>query len=560
MSSQAIESNTGIHIESQQTNVDISQLTARLWDIELVRVKRGEKRGQQLLSTNAYLVILEGAGMLERGFSVTRMSADIVYRCKPETTFGLSACGNEEGLVAVIRFSLFAPSYQTSQTLYAVHADELLSETDGIVIEPIGKLAARCRTIYEHSRSEDSLIRWRAQHELQELLCEIIGTCRKQKRFGTSGTLERVRLWMEEHYMEDITIETLAGGAQLSPKYFADLFKKTYGVSALDMLLDIRMAKAKQLMLRSELRLRDIAHEVGYEDEFYFSRKFKRTYHISPSEYIKQRKRKIAVYGSTSTIGYLVPLNIIPHAAPLHPKWSAHYYDCYRADIPFHLDAFRQNQHRMDNVDKIAEAKPELIVTTPDLEPWEKKRLTEIAPTLVLPEEGPQAWKRGLCEVAAALGREDEAEHWIMQFEQHNKECRAQLAEQLTEQSVMVVRMLGSQLYCFTNQTIEDVMYGDLGVRRPDALSDRLLYGQRLTLDRLEQLQADYVLLLVRQDSETLSQWQRLRQSARWLALSVVHNNRLKLIQSNPWREYSPIGAQLTRTNMMELFSGECPS
>jgi|GEM_PF-323590 len=545
-------------IERALSDADLP--TVKLWDIELVRVRQGELYGQQLLATDALIVLLEGEGTLERGSSVARLYADTVYRCAQQSTFGLRAAGEKEALAAIVRFGLFAPVDQSRSVLHAADTDSLLGLPDESVVEPSGKLAARCRSMYEHARSEDALLRWRAHSELQELLFDMMDACRAQERSGASSALERVKHWMEERYMEEVTVERLAGIAQLSPKYFADLFKKTYGISALDMLLDIRMGKAKQLMLRTGLRLRDIAHEVGYEDEFYFSRKFKKTYRISPSEYIKQRKRKIAAYGGISTLGYLTALNVVPHAAPLHPKWSGFYYDRYRTDIPYPLDAYRQNHHRKANLDVLAEAKPELIVCTSDLEPWEKPCLAEIAATLSLPKDGPHAWKQGMRDVAAALDRREEAESWIAAYERRNEELRARVAEGLKEQSVMVVRMLGETLYSYTNQTIEDVLYGDMGIRRPAALNERSQYGRRLTLEQLEAVRADYVLLLVCQESETLSHWQRLRQSGEWLSLTAVHHNRLKLIPSHPWREYSPVGVELTRAGIVKLFSGKSPS
>ncbi|MDT2258386.1 helix-turn-helix domain-containing protein [Paenibacillus larvae] len=44
----------------------------------------------------------------------------------------------------------------------------------------------------------------------------------------------------------------------------------------MDYVTEVRVNSAKKLMVRSDARLRDIAHQVGYNDEFYFSRKFKK--------------------------------------------------------------------------------------------------------------------------------------------------------------------------------------------------------------------------------------------------------------------------------------------
>ncbi|MGV7801935.1 AraC family transcriptional regulator, partial [Mycobacterium kansasii] len=68
--------------------------------------------------------------------------------------------------------------------------------------------------------------------------------------------LERVKEYIEDHYDEDLTIEQLANLSELSPKYFVEVYKKTYGHSAMDYLAHVRLNKAKQLMLGSDSLLR----------------------------------------------------------------------------------------------------------------------------------------------------------------------------------------------------------------------------------------------------------------------------------------------------------------
>ncbi|MDT2302956.1 AraC family transcriptional regulator [Paenibacillus larvae] len=99
---------------------------------------------------------------------------------------------------------------------------------------------------------------------------------RLQPDSDSRTALDRTRSYMDNHYNENLTIEQLAHMAEVSPKYFVDLFKKTYGKSAMDYVTEVRVNSAKKLMVRSDARLRDIAHQVGYNDEFYFSRKFKK--------------------------------------------------------------------------------------------------------------------------------------------------------------------------------------------------------------------------------------------------------------------------------------------
>lgn len=564
-------------LDAPRTELPIEELTVRLWSIELLSSADSKwLQQQQLTSTYALVVLLTGEGELVRNARSCRMGLDTAYWCMPETTFRIVPAAGAQLSAAVIRFGLYRPLDETRdlsiidntmrsststmpvshQALVPVTGDCLPFDlSEEAVIEPAGRLAERCRSIYRSSRHEDGLQRWRAQGECHELLLEMLSAMRSQSRGSSIHALERVKAWMAEHYREDLSIERLAGIAELSPNYFADLFKKTYGISALDMLLEIRMAKAKQLMLRSDRKLRDIAHEVGYEDEFYFSRKFKKLYQLSPSHYLKQRIRRVAAYGCTSSIGYLTPLHVVPHAAPLHPKWSGHYYHQLSADIPYHLDAYRNTSVSNGNYSLLAEAKPELIICTPDIKTSVKQRLDHIASTLVLPEEASLSWKKGLREVAAALGEQAEAERWIAAYERKTPMLHKQVSEALGRQSVLIVRMFGDAMYSYTNQGIEDVLYDELGVTRPQAYPTAASLGGQLTPEQLDETGADHILLLICQESETLAYWHRLRQSAEWQMLQSVREGRLRLIPSNPWREYSPAGVERLREEIVSMFT-----
>ncbi|MDT2273883.1 ABC transporter substrate-binding protein [Paenibacillus larvae] len=100
---------------------------------------------------------------------------------------------------------------------------------------------------------------------------------------------------------------------------------------------------------------------------------------------MKNRRRKIAAY-SAPILGQLLALNIIPFAAPLHPKWSAYYYKMYRTDIPVHLSAYRFNQDWESNIEALMSASPDLIICSRDnLHPDEKEKLEQIAPVFLFP-------------------------------------------------------------------------------------------------------------------------------------------------------------------------------
>lgn len=538
---------------------EIDTCTMKLWDAELINGSTHFRIGKQLTITHALLVLLGGEGTLDRDGRSCRMRPDTVYVCPPNTTFGMTTANGDEFAVVILRIGLFGESTRSKRKLQALTAVNWLPAGSEIAVEPHGRLADLCRSIIEHGASHDPLQRWRAQLEAQELLYETLVAAKEKPRANTGSALARAKAYMEQNYSQELTIEQLAGIVEVSPKYFVDLFKKTYGISALDHLTEIRMANAKRLMLRSERKLKDIAHEVGYDDEFYFSRKFKKVNGLSPSQFMRRRERKIAAYGSASVTGFLLPLQLIPHAAPLHPKWAGYYFDRYGVDIPYHLDAYRHNLHKRSNLELLKEARPDLIICPPGLEEWEKERLAAITETFELPSEEEAGWKTALRSLAEKLGEETEAKRWLDAYERRSIIEREVVAGALSEEAVLPVRLLKNRLYAYCNQGIADVVYGDLGVRRPDGVPISGVFNRPITLEQLDSYGSVRVLLLVCRETETLEGWKQLRRSPEWLSLQAVQKGKLTLIESDPWREYSPVAIDRILSDAVCLFSGNRP-
>lgn len=94
---------------------------------------------------------------------------------------------------------------------------------------------------------------------------------------------------MMEHYTEPVTLEDIAGHVNLNKSYLCRLFKQQTGKSVFGCLNQIRMEKAAQYIskYKDQYSVREIAMLVGIEDQFYFTRRFKAYFGVSPSEYAR---------------------------------------------------------------------------------------------------------------------------------------------------------------------------------------------------------------------------------------------------------------------------------
>ena len=98
-------------------------------------------------------------------------------------------------------------------------------------------------------------------------------------------------VYLENHYMDEINLESVAEKYHFNPSYFSTLFKNTYKSTFSEYLIRLRMEKARELLLTTESRVRDIAVLTGYRDANYFVRAFKRCYGMTPEEYRKMSGR-----------------------------------------------------------------------------------------------------------------------------------------------------------------------------------------------------------------------------------------------------------------------------
>lgn len=96
-----------------------------------------------------------------------------------------------------------------------------------------------------------------------------------------------VQLYIEEHYKDRITLDTLGAFSSTNPFYLQKQFKKHIGMSPLDYLNYLRLTKAKKLMRTTHMSIGDIASEVGIDNHNYFTRLFREHENMTPMNYRK---------------------------------------------------------------------------------------------------------------------------------------------------------------------------------------------------------------------------------------------------------------------------------
>jgi len=105
----------------------------------------------------------------------------------------------------------------------------------------------------------------------------------RSKKVQLSKEVALVVQYIKNRFDSDISLQQIAEELELTPNYVSALFKKELDVSFSEYLNRVRMEKAKELLLKTNLKSYEIADQVGFSDDSYFSRAFKKHVGVRPN-------------------------------------------------------------------------------------------------------------------------------------------------------------------------------------------------------------------------------------------------------------------------------------
>jgi ABC-type Fe3+-hydroxamate transport system substrate-binding protein/AraC-like DNA-binding protein len=385
--------------------------------------------------------------------------------------------------------------------------------------------------LYAQRLQEDELQALEGQLLFQKLMLLIVSHNRisgteLDARQAVQRTMEHAR----SNYHEPLTVEELAGRAGLGRWQYSKLFKQAAGELPLEYVNRIRIERAKQLLVMTDDRLLDIASHIGFNNEYYFSRRFKQTVGVSPGQYRRNHRENIRVF-SPYLEDYLVALGITPVAQFYHNRWGKQEYLKLN-----HVPEFDVTRICLD---ELASYRPEFILLDDGAERWRLEQCEQLAPTVKLPYHG-QNWRPMLLAVAELFGRMDAAHHVIASYESKVAAARNVLQRTAGGQTVAFLRVSAEGVILYGGAGhgyTGTVLYEDLGLK-PDPLVESLTAGENrivLTIDQLAELQADHLFITF---DKLEGEGRELLTTPLWRKLPAVKGNRVYEVDFYSWLNY----------------------
>jgi len=295
--------------------------------------------------------------------------------------------------------------------------------------------------------------------------------------------------YIEQHYDEDLSVEQLANMAGMVRWQYSQKFKTLTGKKPTDYLTHVRINQAKKLLSNSTEPLRKIARQIGFKDEYYFSRCFHKLTGNTPREYTsihyptQQRTvidsfgRKIYVPKDATrivtdgkfTLGELLVLGMPPIGAAI---------SIMKDNVVYHnkLRNIHSIGHWVDP-DKIAQLQPELLLLSYFHPEHDLQKLDAIAPTIILNSKF-SLFER-LRYIAKLFERSKAAEKWITTYENKVRLIRRQLADvYVAGETATVYLKLGAKYYIMCRTGLAASLYESLGFRPTSKVMQLIEQGQ----------------------------------------------------------------------------------
>lgn len=143
-------------------------------------------------------------------------------------------------------------------------------------------------TFFTEFRHRPFLYELSISYKLAHLMVLFSRSTGGRVRNKKSGPLTDTLIYIGENYTQDISTEKLAEMEHLSCAHFRRLFKEKTGMTPTQYITAMRLKYAEQILLETDLSIKEVAKSVGFSDQLYFSKVFSNHFGFSPTEFRKR--------------------------------------------------------------------------------------------------------------------------------------------------------------------------------------------------------------------------------------------------------------------------------
>ena len=133
-------------------------------------------------------------------------------------------------------------------------------------------------------------------HRLEAAACLQLALCRMVGANLSAGAqrqhVERAKVYLLAHIEEDTSLQELANATGVSKFYLIRIFKAHFGTSPMEYLRGIRMQRACDLLIETDLPIKEIGRQLSYRSSYHFAQCFRQFSGCNPSDFRKSVLKK----------------------------------------------------------------------------------------------------------------------------------------------------------------------------------------------------------------------------------------------------------------------------
>ena len=137
------------------------------------------------------------------------------------------------------------------------------------------------------SKEDYAMSKFQTENIFRSILEEIFISAKDQQKYGTQALFTRVSYYIQNNYMNTMTVKELAEKHGVSENHLFYVFNKHVNIGPIEYIKEYRLNHVKNLLITSDASIAEVAESVGYLDPLYFSRIFKGKFGVSPSMFRK---------------------------------------------------------------------------------------------------------------------------------------------------------------------------------------------------------------------------------------------------------------------------------
>lgn len=230
-----------------------------------------------------------GFGKILTTATLESLSGQIQYFQIPtEKLIASLRSGNEKELENTI-IELFTALFQknTDMEMMRIVYMELISICLSFLAERGLEITGILGTAFSPFRQARQLFSVEAaRKEVMEIYKKVAAACGGGAFTRSNKIAAQARDFIRNHYMDkNLSVEGIARNLYINAGYLRAVFKKEYGITVSGYIFQVRMTKAREIILTGQFKLMAVSQMVGFGDAAYFSKCFKKYYGISPSSF-----------------------------------------------------------------------------------------------------------------------------------------------------------------------------------------------------------------------------------------------------------------------------------